>query len=193
MALVFRLLVCLGVRIKLVSFARKGVSFIVWRSIFGQLKTDLWIFERGLGWFWGPVGYWLWRLHIIGRHGEAEATQGQGAPSLHSQRQRIPATTTAVPTRLLTRCPQNMIRLPKYAQNSKMYQNIKYAQPHNIIPPKSGVRFSSQHPALPDNLLKHCDPKQYQDPPLPTQCQRNSPKPKSAKNRVPNSRASQSL
>ena len=49
---------CLGVRIKLVSFARRGVSFIYTAKVnFGQLKADLGIFERGLGWFWGPVGY----------------------------------------------------------------------------------------------------------------------------------------
>ena len=142
-----------------------------------------------------------WLLTLTASHNWAawggRGYTGQGAPSLHSQRQRIPATTTAVPTRLLTRCPQNMLKTPIYAQNSKMYQNIKYAQPHNIIPPKSGVR--SQPPALPDDLLEHCDPKpwgntiRYQDPPLPTRCQRNSTKPKSAKNRVPTSRASQGL
>ena len=42
--------------------------------------------------------------------------------------------------------------------------------PNNIIPPKSGVKFSSQPPALPDDLLERCDPKPwgntigYQDP-----------------------------
>ena len=85
-----------------------------------------------------------------------------------------------------------MLKLPKCTKISK------YGQPHNIIPPKSGVRFSSQPPALPDDLLEHCDPKpwrntiRYQDPPLPIRCQKNSPKPKPAKNRVPTSRASQS-
>ena len=126
MAFVLILLVCLGVRITHASWCE---PFNV-KGSFWAVEGWSWDFERGLGWFWGPVGYWLWRLHIIGRHGEAEATQGQGAPSLHSQRQRIPATTTAVPTRLLTRCPQNMLKTPIYAQNSKMYQIIKI---HQII------------------------------------------------------------
>ena len=40
------------------SFARRGVSLIYTAKVnFGQLKADLGIFERGLGWFWGPVGY----------------------------------------------------------------------------------------------------------------------------------------
>ena len=70
-----------------------------------------------------------WLLTLTASHNWAawggRGYTGQGAPSLHSQRQRIPATTTAVPTRLLTRCPQNMLKTPKYAHNSKMYQNIK--------------------------------------------------------------------